>query len=86
MNIFRYHLSIIEKNASANFFPNSTEGYSQWLLETQGTYTPCRYYPSWQLLAVLANNPEEQKARREILEQSSNLLVGLTKFSKQIAS
>jgi hypothetical protein len=86
VKIFRYPTSLIEKNASPNFFPNPTEGYSQWLLESQGTYTPCRYYPSWQLLAALANNPEEQKARREILERSGNSLVGLTKFSRQIAS
>ena len=54
---------IIARNATESFFPKAEGVYSQWLLEEKAIFTYCRYYAPYQQLAVVANNPYEQKAR-----------------------
>lgn len=64
-----YPKEIVGRNATQSFFPNKTEIYSQWLLDYQGSYTYCRYYPGLLQLALVANNPDEQKLRDEVLQR-----------------
>lgn len=52
---------IIEQNESFN--SSKSQGCTQWLLDYQNSYTQCLYYPSYPLLALTANNREEQLMR-----------------------
>ncbi|MHC5863400.1 MAG: AAA family ATPase, partial [Nostoc sp.] len=53
--------SIIEKNEL--FRPNLQQMYTTWLLDYNRTYIRCRYYPSYVMLALVANSREEQATR-----------------------
>jgi hypothetical protein len=61
--ILKYPKPIISRNASESFFPKREGIYSQWLLDNNGLYTYCRYYPAFVQLAAVANNPDEQATR-----------------------
>ncbi|KAM3092524.1 hypothetical protein ACKFKG_22165 [Phormidesmis sp. 146-35] len=79
-----YDRSIIARNASEFFFPKRSELYSNWLIDVDGTYTYCRYYPSAVQLATVANNPDEQAARARVLAQyPDNKLLAMAKFAEQ---
>jgi hypothetical protein len=79
-----YDRSIIARNASEFFFPKRSELYSNWLLDIDGNYTYCRYYPSAVQIAAVANNMDEQFARARILaEYPNNKLLGMAKFAEQ---
>ncbi|NET55363.1 MAG: hypothetical protein F6K47_04000 [Symploca sp. SIO2E6] len=65
--IFGYPRELISKNASESFFPKREGIYSQWLLDNNGKFTFCRYYPPLILLALVASNPDEQIARAKVL-------------------
>lgn len=79
-----YERSIIARNAGEFFFPKRSELYSNWLLDINGTYTYCRYYPSPIQIAAVANNPDEQLARTRVLAQyPSDHLLGMAKFAEQ---
>jgi len=62
IDVFEYPRELISRNASEKFFPDPTLMYSNWLLDT-GVRTNCRFYPSIDQLAVVANNPIEQISR-----------------------
>jgi hypothetical protein len=79
-----YERTIIARNASEFFFPKRSELYSNWLLDIDGTYTYCRYYPGAIQIASVANNPDEQSARARVLAQyPDNKLLSMAKFSEQ---
>ncbi|MCT7953603.1 hypothetical protein NG798_27790 [Ancylothrix sp. C2] len=80
----KYPREIVGKNATEAFFPKREGIYSKWLLDDNGSYTECRYYPSIQLLAVVANNPSEQQARNEVMKQYPDKFIALTQFSRQL--
>ena len=81
--IFRYPRAVISHCASERFFPNRQGLYSQWLLDDSGRYTVCRYYPSRLLLALTANNPDEQAARQRVLSHyRDSPFVGLAEFAR----
>ncbi|MBE9062246.1 hypothetical protein [cf. Phormidesmis sp. LEGE 11477] len=83
----RYDEEIISKNASKSFFPQRTGLYSNWLVDTGGMLTHCRYYPSELQLAIVANNMEEQLARNRVTERyGGRRLEGYIAFSKQYAA
>jgi hypothetical protein len=63
-----YDRELIAVNATKAFFPKKTEIYSQWLVD-HGEKTFCRFYPGILQLALVANNPDEQKMRDVILSQ-----------------
>ncbi|UFP93362.1 hypothetical protein [Gloeobacter morelensis] len=65
--VFGYTPASLARNASAQFFPNAREVFSRWLLDDGGLLTPVRYYPSFRSLAVVANNPDEQREREAFL-------------------
>ncbi|MGB7443436.1 MAG: hypothetical protein WA919_20415 [Coleofasciculaceae cyanobacterium] len=84
VEILKYPHSIIGRNATESFFPKKEGIYSQWLLDDNGIYTYCRYYPGYPLLAAVANNPEESAARQQSLARYPNKLVAMTEFSRQL--
>ena len=84
VNILKYPQEIISRNATESFFPKKEGVYSQWLLDDNGIFTFCRYYPAFNLLAAVANNPQEQEQRTAALSRYSNKFVALTEFSKQL--
>lgn len=84
VSILKYPQSIISRNATESFFPKKGGIYSQWLLDDNGIYTFCRYYPAFNLLAAVVNNPQEQEQRTVALSHYSDKFIALTEFSKQL--
>lgn len=85
VNILKYPREVISHNATEAFFPKKEGIYSQWLLDDGGTYTYCRFYPGYPLLAAVANNPDESQQRSEALAKyPDNRLRGMAEFSKQL--
>ncbi|GAX45840.1 hypothetical protein NIES4075_68610 [Tolypothrix sp. NIES-4075] len=80
----KYPREIIGRNATESFFPKKSGIYSQWLLDDAGVFTFCRYYPAINLLAAVANNPDEQAQRTTALARHADKFVALTEFSKQL--
>jgi hypothetical protein len=85
-NILKYPREIIVRNASESFFPRKEGVYSQWLLDDNGIYTFCRYYPGFEQLAVVANNPHEQSARTETMQQYSDKYEAISVFARQLVA
>ncbi|GBE94210.1 hypothetical protein [Nostoc cycadae] len=84
VSILKYPRDIIARNASESFFPRKEGVYSQWLLDDNGIYTFCRYYPGYEQLAVVANNPNEQTARRKAMQQHSDKYEAISIFARQL--
>ncbi|MDY7013979.1 MAG: hypothetical protein SVX43_10365, partial [Cyanobacteriota bacterium] len=84
--ILKYPEAIIAVNGTERFFPRKEGLYSKWLLDNNGTYTYCRYYPGIGLLGAVANNPEEQAARTRELSRHGDKIQGLHSFSCQLVA
>lgn len=81
--IFRYPQEIVSRCARESFLPKRQGIYSQWLLDDNGSYTVCRYYPALLLLALTANNPDEQAARQRVWRCYADApFVALAEFAK----
>lgn len=82
MDSFQEVLKIPNDTISQNvsFQANKAEGYTRWLLDYQNTYIQCRYYPSYPLLALTINNPEERYAREKFKAKYRDKLEYLTQF------
>jgi GTPase SAR1 family protein len=82
-----YPAPIINQNASDLFNPEKSELYSCWLIEKEGRYWPTRFYPGEMILASLANNQEERKARQRVLQKhpanTRGQIYGLAEFTQQ---
>ncbi len=86
-NILKYPREVISRNATEAFFPKKDGLYSQWLLTDGGTYTYCRFYPGYPLLAAVANNPDESQQRAECLaKHPEQPLIGMAEFSRQLVN
>ncbi|MBD2775553.1 hypothetical protein [Iningainema tapete] len=83
-NILKYPREIIARNASESFFPRKEGVYSQWLLDDNGIYTFCRYYPGYEQLAVVANNPHEQTARTQAMQEYGDKYEAISVFARQL--
>jgi hypothetical protein len=86
VEILKYPKEVIVKNSTESFFPKKEGIYSMWLINDMGTFTQARFYPSYQLLAAVANNPDEQAGRTAALSRSSNKLLALNEFSKELVA
>jgi hypothetical protein len=82
--ILKYPREIIAKNAGESFFPSRAGIYSQWLLDIDGLYTYCRFYPAYVLLAAVANNPDEQIVRTWFLKHYDDKFIALAEFAKYL--
>ncbi|MCC5640014.1 DUF87 domain-containing protein [Nostoc sp. CHAB 5844] len=72
--------SLIEKNE--NFLPNRQQLYTLWLMDYSKKYIRCRYYPSYPLLALVANGKDEQAARDYYKKLYPDKFEWLSHFSK----
>lgn len=86
VDILKYPREIIARNASESFFPRKEGIYSQWLLDDNGIYTFCRYYPGYEQLAVVANNPNEQTARQQAMQQHRDKYEAISAFARQLVA
>ncbi|NMG09434.1 hypothetical protein [Brasilonema sp. UFV-L1] len=86
VQILKYPREIIARNASESFFPRKEDIYSQWLLDDNGVYTYCRYYPGYEQLAVVANNPDEQAARNLAMQRHADKFEAVSHFARQLIS
>jgi hypothetical protein len=69
---------IIAQNES--FQASKQDCSTSWLLECEGTYIQCKSYPSYPLLALTVNNPEEVQARNTFKKQFPNKFEWLSRF------
>lgn len=86
VDILKYPRQIIGRNASESFFPRKEGIYSQWLLDDNGIYTFCRYYPGYEQLAVVANNPDEQSARQQSMQKHEDKYEAISAFARQLVA
>ncbi len=86
VNILKYPPEIISRNATESFFPRKEGIYSQWLLDDNGIYTFCRYYPGYEQLAVVANNPDEQAGRQQAMQHYSDKYEAISTFARQLVA
>ncbi|AUT02324.1 hypothetical protein CLI64_19085 [Nostoc sp. CENA543] len=86
INILKYPREIIGRNATESFFPRKEGVYSQWLLDDNGIHTFCRYYPGYEQLAVVANNPHEQTARQQAMQIYENKYEAISTFARQLVA
>ena len=78
--------AVITPNAGEGFFPNPQGMYSNWLVNEGDSFTRCRFYPSPILLALTANNTDEQEGRDVVMRQYPDRpLEGLAAFAKLLA-
>ena len=84
--ILKYPRDIISRNASESFFPRKEGIYSQWLLDDNGIYSFCRYYPGYEQLAVVANNPNEQTARNQFMQTHEDKYEAISAFARQLVA
>lgn len=79
---FSQYLGVPEDLIKENetFTTDLSSGCSNWLLDYGGTYIQCKYYPSYPLLALVANNPNEVEARNKFKKQYPGKFEWLTHF------
>ena len=81
-----YPRAVISRNAGESFFPKREGVYSQWLLDDSGIYTFARFYPSYEQLAAVANNADEQECRTAFLEVLPNRYEALSAFAQELVA
>ena len=84
VKILQYPEEIICRNSTESFFPKKEACYSQWLLDDSGVFTFSRYYPPHNLLATVANNPQEQEQRTAALEKHQDKFIAYAELAKQL--
>jgi hypothetical protein len=84
VDILKYPRDIIARNASESFRAKKEDIYSQWLLDDNGVYTYCRYYPGFEQLAVVANNPDEQVERNKFMNKYSDRYEAISRFARHL--
>ena len=86
-SFFGYSSEVIGVNASERFYPQVSEMYSQWLVDDGNRTTYARYYPSPELLAVVANNPDETECRNAFLQAyPTQRLKAIAAFGRELTS
>lgn len=82
VDLLGYDREVIAQCATSSFEPSSRELRSHWIICKDGTYTEVGFYPSAVLLALTANNMEEQEARSRVMESYNDLCDGVAAFSQ----
>lgn len=86
VELLGYDREIITQCATPGFEPSGRELRSHWIICKDKTYTEVGFYPSAVLLALTANNMEEQAARTRVMEAYSDPCDGVAAFSNLYAS
>jgi hypothetical protein len=79
--IFGYDPAVLMPNTDESFRVNPTRLCSNWLVDADSRLVTCRHYPSPELLAAVANNPKEQRARQRVLAKYGNKFEGYEAFA-----
>ncbi len=79
--IFQYPRHIIAPNAEDGFTPSLQGTFSRWLVDDDNLITPCRYYPSYNLLGITANNRPEIESRQRFFDEYSDKYEALGRYS-----
>jgi hypothetical protein len=79
--IFGYDPAVLMPNTDESFRVNASRLCSYWLVDAENRLVRCSHHPSPELLAAVANNPKEQRARQRVLAQHSNKFVGYKAFA-----
>ena len=79
---FMQYLGIPEEIIAQNesFQANRQDCSTTWLLDCEQTYIQCKSYPSYPLLALTVNNPEEVQARNTFRQQFPDKFEWLSHF------
>lgn len=84
---FKYDKEVISVNASERFYPQVSEMFSQWLVDDGSRTTYARFYPSPELLAVVANNPNESYCRSQFMRlYPDNPYQAIAAFGKELVA
>jgi hypothetical protein len=81
--IFNYDSTVLMPNTDESFCVNPSRLCSHWLVDADTRLLRCSHHPSAELLAAVANNPKEQRARQRILAQFSSKFAGYKAFGDQ---
>jgi hypothetical protein len=84
--LFGYDPSLLLPNTDESFRINASKLCSNWLVDVDSRLTPCSHHPSPELLAAVANNQKEQRARQRVLAKYSNKFAGYAAFAKAYVS
>jgi hypothetical protein len=86
-SFFGYSPEVIGVNASERFYPQVSEMYSQWLVDDGNRITYARFYPSPELLAVVANNPHETDCRNAFMvAYPDNSFKAISAFGRELVN
>lgn len=83
--LFDYPRELIAANASDSFVPSLEGLFSRWLVDDDGLWTACRYYPPYNLLGITVNNSKELKARQDFFDRYPDDIEALGRFSQYLA-
>ncbi|MEM9946137.1 MAG: hypothetical protein AAF810_08750 [Cyanobacteria bacterium P01_D01_bin.36] len=75
---------VISVNTSKSFYPNLSELYSRWLVVDRGQRTFVRSYAPPLLLAAVANNTDEEAAKKAFLAAYPDEVDALKAFAKEL--
>ncbi|MEO1396230.1 MAG: hypothetical protein AAFV90_25315 [Cyanobacteria bacterium J06634_5] len=80
--LFGYDPKLLLPNTDESFRIDSSRVCSHWLVDADARLTACSHHPSPELLAAVANNQKEQRARQRVLAQYPNKFEGYSAFAK----
>ena len=84
VEILGYHPELVSR--CANFFPKRLGlFYTNWLLDDNGTLTFCRFYVPPVLLALVANNTDEQGWRERFLAAFPDKYEAISQFAQALS-
>ncbi|MEO1396087.1 MAG: hypothetical protein AAFV90_24580 [Cyanobacteria bacterium J06634_5] len=80
--LFGYDPKLLLPNTDESFRIDASRVCSHWMVDADARLTACSHHPSPELLAAVANNQKEQRARQRVLAQHSNKFAGYSAFAK----
>ncbi|MGF1496274.1 MAG: hypothetical protein ACFB8W_05550 [Elainellaceae cyanobacterium] len=81
--LFGYDPTVLLPNTDESFRTDPSRLCSHWLVDVDSRLTGCSHYPSPELLAAVANNQKEQRARQRVLAKYPNKFEGYAAFAKE---
>jgi hypothetical protein len=80
--LFGYAPELLMPNTDEAFRISASRLCSHWLVDADARLVACSHYPSPELLAAVANNQKEQRARQRVLAQHDNKFAGYAAFAQ----
>lgn len=74
---------VFYENAGSRFLPDNVNLASRWLMIAKGFKSQLEHTPSPQLMAIVASNPQESKARKRYLDAYDNYLEAIARFTPE---